>query len=148
MKVAIGADHAGYIYKQPIIEHLKANKIEVIDMGTDSLASTDYPRYAFKVGEAVRDKIVDYGVLICGTGVGMSIAANKVRGVRAAAVQSNFAAEATKAHNNANVLCVGSRTNTLEEVIHFVDLFFQTEFENGPRHNRRIEMISTYEEKK
>ena len=94
------------------------------------------------------DKLADYGVLICGTGIGMSIAANKVLGIRAAAIQSEFAAIATKAHNNANVLCVGSRTNTLEEVLHFVDLFFQTEFENGPRHHRRIEMITNYEEKK
>lgn len=148
MRVAIGADHAGFIYKQPVIEHLKLKQIEVIDMGTNSLESTDYPRYAFLVGEAVRDKLADYGVLICGTGIGMSIAANKVLGIRAAAIQSEFAAIATRAHNNANVLCVGSRTNTLEEVLHFVDLFFQTEFENGPRHHRRIEMITNYEEKK
>lgn len=148
MKVAIGADHAGFIYKQPIIDHLKLRQFEVIDMGTNSLESTDYPIYAFKVGEAVRDHLVDVGVLICGTGIGMSIAANKVKGIRAAAVQSDFGATATKAHNNANILCLGSRTNSLDEVIHFVDLFFDTENENGKRHLKRIQMISEYEEKK
>ena len=148
MKVAIGADHAGFIYKQPIIDHLKLRQFEVVDMGTNSLESTDYPIYAFKVGEAVRDHLVDVGVLICGTGIGMSIAANKVKGIRAAAIQSNFAATATKSHNNANILCLGSRTNSLDEVIHFVDLFFDTENENGKRHLKRIQMISEYEEKK
>lgn len=147
MKIAIGSDHAGYVYKAPITEHLKAKGYLVDDLGTYSEESTDYPIYAFKVGEAVKNKNADYGILICGTGVGMSIAANKVKGIRAAAIQSAFGAQATKAHNNANVLCLGSRTNTLEEVLHFVDLFFETENENTPRHLRRIEEIREYEEK-
>jgi len=112
------------------------------------MEKTDYPIYAFKVAESVRDKEADYGVLICGTGIGMSIAANKVKGIRAAAIQSDFAAQATKAHNHANVLCVGSRTNTLEEVLHFVDLFFDTKEDPMVRHVQRIQEISEYEENK
>lgn len=148
MKVAIGSDHAGFVYKQPIIDHLTKKGYLVDDLGTHDETSTDYPIYAFKVGEAVRDHKADAGILICGTGIGMSIAANKVKGIRAAAVQSEFGAMATKSHNNANVLCVGSRTNTLEEVLHFVDLYFKTENENTPRHLQRIKLISEYEEKK
>jgi len=146
MKIAIGADHAGFVYKEPIKNHLFERGYDVVDVGTDSTESTDYPIYAFRVGEAVRDHQVDYGILICGTGVGMSIAANKVKTIRAAAIQSEFAAQATKSHNNANVLCLGSRTNTLEEVLRFVDLFFDTENENTPRHLGRIARITKYEE--
>ncbi|MBU0996875.1 MAG: ribose 5-phosphate isomerase B [Firmicutes bacterium] len=146
MKIAIGSDHAGFIYKQPIKMHLKSKGYEVIDKGTLSEEKTDYPIYAFKVAKSVRDKEAEYGVLICGTGIGMSIAANKVKGIRAAAIQSSFAAEATKAHNHANVLCVGSRTNTLEEVLHFVDIFFETEEDQMERHVKRIQEISEYEE--
>lgn len=147
MKIAIGSDHAGYVYKQPIIDHLKTKGYDVTDVGCYNEESTDYPIYAFKVGESVASHESDYGVLICGTGIGMSIAANKVKGVRAAAIQSEFGAKATKEHNHANVLCVGSRTNTLEEVLHFVDLYFDTENENTPRHLRRIEEITEYEDK-
>lgn len=146
MKISIGSDHAGFVYKQPIIDHLKSKGYEVTDFGTHSEESTDYPIYAFKVAESVSKKEADAGILICGTGIGMSIAANKVKGIRAAAVQSEFGAQATKAHNNANVLCLGSRTNTLEEVLHFVDLYFETENENTPRHLQRIKRISDYEE--
>ncbi len=146
MKIAIGSDHAGFVYKQPIIDHLKTKGFLVEDFGTKDESSTDYPIYAFKVAEAVRDEQADAGILICGTGIGMSMAANKVKGIRAAAIQSEFGAIATKAHNNANVLCVGSRTNTLEEVLHFVDLYFETENENTSRHLQRIKRISDYEE--
>ena len=146
MKIAIGADHAGFIYKQPITEHLQSKGFDVIDKGTMSLEKTDYPIYAFKVAHSVRDKEADYGVLICGTGIGMSIAANKVKTIRAAAIQTESAAIATRAHNHANVLCLGSRTNTLEEVLHFVDLFFETEPDEMERHVNRIKEISEYEE--
>jgi len=146
MKIAIGSDHAGFEYKEPVIEMLKAKGIEVIDLGTHDTHSTDYPTYAFKVGNAVADKTADLGVLICGTGVGMSIAANKVKGVRAGAVQSTFAAKAVKEHNNANILCVGSRTNTLEEVLRFVQIYIDTPYSEGERHSKRIHMISDYEE--
>ncbi len=146
MKIAIGSDHAGYPYKKPIISLLKELGHDVIDMGTDSLASTDYPIYAFKVGEAVRDKVADLGVLICGTGIGVSIAANKVKGVRAGACQSDFAARAMREHNNANILCLGSRINTLAEVLEFVKIYLDSEYTAGERHERRINIIKQYEE--
>jgi len=146
MKIAIGADHAGFEYKPQIVKLVKELGHEVIDFGTYSLDSTDYPSYAFLVGTAVQNKTADLGILICGTGIGMSIAANKVKGVRAAAIQNRIAAKATREHNDANVLCVGSRTNPLEEVLEFVRIFLDTPYSNGDRHTKRVHMISDYEE--
>ena len=145
MKIAVGSDHAGFPYKEPIIARLKQRGIDVLDVGTASTASTDYPLYAFKVAKTVAAKEADLGVLICGTGVGMSIAANKVRGIRAAAVQSAFAATAVREHNDANVLCVGSRTNTLPDVLSFVDAWLDATPAAGERHQKRIQMITDYE---
>ena len=145
MRIAIGSDHAGFLYKQALVEHLKKQGIEVLDVGTTSQESTDYPTYAFRVATSVQEHLSDAGVLICGTGIGMSIAANKVKGIRAGAVQSAFAAQAIKEHNDANVICVGSRTNTLPEVISFVDVYLKSHFLGGDRHSRRIELISKYE---
>lgn len=146
MKIAIGSDHAGFAYKEEIKLYLARKNIEFVDFGTKSIDSTDYPLYAEKVGASVRDRQADIGILICGTGIGMSIAANKHRGIRAAACQSAFAARASREHNNANVLCVGSRTNTIEEVLEFVDLFVNTPFSNGERHVKRIDLIRKIEE--
>lgn len=145
MKIAIGSDHAGFPYKEPVAARLRERGIDVVDVGTDSTVSTDYPLYAFKVAEAVAGKSADLGVLICGTGVGMSIAANKVKGIRAAAVQSAFAATAVREHNDANVLCVGSRTNTLPEVLSFLDAWLDAVPITGERHLKRIKMISDFE---
>jgi len=145
MKIAIGSDHAGFPYKGPIIARLKERGFDVVDVGTDSTASTDYPIYAFRVAEAVAGKAADLGVLICGTGIGMSIAANKVPGIRAGAAQSAFAATAVREHNDANVLCVGSRTNSLSEVLSFVDAWLDAVPATGERHQKRIRMISDYE---
>lgn len=145
MKIAIGSDHAGFPYKEPVAARLKERGIDVVDVGTDSTVSTDYPLYAFRVAEAVAGKSADLGVLICGTGVGMSIAANKVKGIRAAAVQSAFAATAVREHNDANVLCVGSRTNTLPEVLSFLDAWLDAVPITGERHLKRIKMISDFE---
>ncbi len=146
MRIAIGADHAGFEYKDAVIQMLQQRKIDVTDFGTSNLQSTDYPIYAFRVAKAVQSKTVDYGILICGTGVGMSIAANKVRGIRAGVAQSDFAARAIKEHNDANVICLGSRTNSLEEVLSFIQIYLDTEFSGGERHSKRIHMISDYEE--
>jgi len=146
MKIAIGADHAGYVYKIEIMMLLESRKIEVIDFGTKNLDSVDYPFFAFKVGECVRDHEADLGVLICGTGVGMSIAANKVKGIRAGVCQSVFAARAIKEHNNANVICFGSRTNTLDEVLEYLNIYLDAKFSNGERHWKRLELIKKYEE--
>lgn len=148
MKIAIGADHAGFVYKQPIVEHLENKGHLVLDLGTYSLDSTDYPNYAIAVSEKVKHKEADLGILICGTGIGMSIAANKVEGIRACACQVEFVAKACREHNNANVLCLGSRTNTLEEVLHFVDLFIETPYSEGLRHQARLNLIQKYEEEK
>jgi len=146
MKIAIGSDHAGFAYKEEIKLYLARKNLEFVDFGTKSIDSTDYPLYAEKVAVSVRDRQADIGILICGTGIGMSIAANKQRGVRAAACQSAFATRASREHNNANVLCVGSRTNTIEEVLEFVELFVNTPFSNGERHVKRIELIRKIEE--
>jgi ribose 5-phosphate isomerase B len=146
MRIAIGADHAGYVYKERIIELLEGRNIEVIDFGTKNLDSVDYPFYAFQVAEAVRDRQADLGILICGTGVGMSIAANKVHGIRAGVCQSVFAARAIREHNNANIICLGARTNTIDEIIEFVTIFLEAKFSHGERHIKRIDMIHRYEE--
>lgn len=146
MKIAIGSDHAGFPYKKPIIDHLKSQGIETIDKGCYSDTPTDYPIYAIKVAEAVRDQEADYGILICGTGIGMSIAANKVKGIRAGACQTEFVARAMKEHNHANVLCLGSRTNTIQEALHFVDLYLQYEYSTAERHCKRLDIIHSYEE--
>lgn len=145
MRIAIGSDHAGFLYKQALVEHLKASGHQVLDVGTHSLESTDYPLYAFKVAEAIQLGHADEGILICGTGIGMSIAANKVKGIRAGAAQSLFAAQAIKEHNDANILCVGSRINTLQEVQSFTDVYLKSHFQGGERHSRRIDLISKYE---
>lgn len=146
MKIAVGADHAGYVYKSEIIAMLEERGNEVLDFGTKNLDSVDYPVFAFKVGECVRDKDADLGVLICGTGVGMSIAANKVKGIRAGVCQSVFAARAIKEHNNANIICFGARTNTLDEILEFLAIFLDTKFSYGERHMKRLELIRQYEE--
>jgi len=104
LKIAIGADHAGFDYKQEIAKYLIEQNHEIVDFGTDSNEATDYPDYAVLVAKAVSMGKVDFGVLVCGTGIGMSIAANKVRGVRAAVVSNKFTAESSKTHNHANVI--------------------------------------------
>jgi len=146
MKIAIGADHAGFKFKKAIIEHLRKNNYEVVDFGTDSEGATDYPDFATTVARSVRDKIADLGILICGTGIGMSIAANKVKGVRAALITSKFAAESSKNHNHANVITFGSRVNKIEEVLEFIDIFLKTEKSTEPRHLKRVEKVGKYEE--
>ncbi len=146
MKIAIGSDHAGYPYKAPIIASAQGARIEVADLGTDSTAATDYPVYAFRVARAVTGKEADLGILICGTGVGMSIAANKVKGIRAGVAETAFAARATREHNDANILCLGSRTNTLPEVLEFVGIFLDAAYSGGERHQKRIDMIRDFEE--
>ena len=142
MKIGIGSDHAGFLNKKKLIAHLRAKGHEVIDYGTESEESTDYPDYALLIGKAVSRGEVEKGVLACGTGVGMSIAANKVRGVRAAAVQCVEAARLSRQHNDANIICVGSRVNTYDEIEKMIDTWLDTEFEGGERHVRRIEKIA------
>lgn len=144
MKIAIGCDHGGFILKQGILDFLKQREIEVTDFGTFDEKSVDYPVYGKKVAQAVASGEVDKGILLCGTGIGISIAANKVRGIRAAVVTDEFCAEACKAHNNANVLALGGRVVSPELAVKLVAVWLDTEF-GGERHQRRIDMISDIE---
>lgn len=138
--IAVGADHAGYLYKARLIEHLKSNGYEVINVGTDSGESVDYPVFAQKVSEKVQSGEAFAGILICGTGIGMSMAANKEKGIRAALCTDLVMAEYTRLHNNANVLCMGARIIAYEMAEMIADKFLNTEFEGG-RHQRRIDLF-------
>ena len=145
MKIAIAADHAGFPLKEALREKLAAAGHEVRDMGTSSVESTDYPDYASKVAHAVSAGEAERGVLVCSTGVGMSIAANKVRGVRAALALNEDEVRLTRQHNDANVLCFGARYFDAGTASNLVDTFLTTEFEGG-RHARRVGKIGQLEE--
>lgn len=141
MKVAIGSDHGGFEYKGKIIDFLNKNGYEVKDFGTYSNESCDYPEYAHQVANAVVSGEFDRGILICGTGIGMSIAANKVKGIRAALCSDTFSAHATREHNDSNVLCLGARAIGDELALDIVKVWLETNFSNGERHLRRINML-------
>ncbi|HAN86127.1 MAG: ribose 5-phosphate isomerase B [Bacillota bacterium] len=140
MKVAIGSDHAGYDVKEEVLKKLSCEGHEVKDFGTHSHESVDYPDIAHEVAEAVASGDCDRGVLICGTGIGMSIAANKVRGVRAALCHDDFTARMAREHNDANILAVGTRTTATYGIMRMVDIFLSTEFAGG-RHANRVSKI-------
>jgi ribose 5-phosphate isomerase B len=140
--IAIGSDHGGYELKLEVIKHLQERGFEVKDYGCDSPASCDYPVYAKAVSEAVAAGECELGILICGTGIGMSMAANKVDGIRAALCSDCFSAKATREHNNANVLCMGARTIGPGLALMIADIFVDTPFSNDERHVRRIKLFS------
>ncbi|MBV9217672.1 MAG: ribose 5-phosphate isomerase B [Acidobacteria bacterium] len=144
MKIAIGADHAGYEEKEKLKATLDEMGIQYEDMGTDSPASVDYPDFAKKVGEAVASGEVDQGLLVCGSGTGMAIAANKVPGVRAAVAWNEEIAKLAREHNNANVLSLSARYIEPDENEKIVKAFFTTGFDAG-RHERRVEKINEIE---
>lgn len=144
MRIAIGADHAGFHSKQQMSDRLAKAGHEVIDLGTDSPEPCDYPEPAFRVARAVADGKADRGVLLCGSGVGMSIVANKVPGVRAAFVLDDYTAEMCRRHNDANVICLASRQTAQDAMERFTDKFIAAEFEGG-RHMRRVEKIARVE---
>lgn len=144
MKIAIGNDHAGFLLKPDVIKHLESRGIEVIDLGHNDTSSCNYSVSAIKVGEAVAAGQVDGGILICGTGVGISIAANKVKGVRAACVSEPFSAALSKQHNNANILCFGSRVVGVGLATMIVDAWLDAQFEGG-RHAIRVDSIMDIE---
>ena len=146
MNVALGVDHAGFPLKKEIETMLRALGATVIDMGTSSDASCDYPDFAEKVARAVVSGQADRGVLVCGTGIGMSIAANKVAGVRAAVVTDEKTAELSRRHNDANVFCAGARTLPMLKIAEALKVWLQTPFEGG-RHQKRIEKIAQLEKK-
>jgi ribose 5-phosphate isomerase B len=145
MKIAIGSDHAGFVLKEQLREKLRAEGHEVVDVGTTSTESTDYPDYAAAVGHAVRDGEVDKGVLVCSSGVGMSIAANKIRGVRAALGTNTDEVSYVRRHNDANILAIGQKYTEPALAEAMLDVFLTTEFEGG-RHQRRLDKIKILEQ--
>lgn len=144
MKIAIGADHGGFELKEIIKAHLLEKEYQVIDCGTNSSQSVDYPEYGIKVGEAVIKEEAELGILICGTGIGISIAANKVKGIRAALCTNSYMARMAREHNNANVLALGARVLGKGLALEIVDTFLAASF-SGWRHSRRLDQISEYE---
>lgn len=146
MKIVIGNDHAAVELKNIIREHLESKGIEVINVGTDTNDSCDYPVYGEKVGRAVASGEADLGIAICGTGVGISIAANKVKGVRACVCSEPYSAKLSRMHNNSNVLAFGARVVGSEMAKMIVDTWLEAEYEGG-RHQRRVDLIHAIEEK-
>ena len=144
MKIALGADHAGFELKQQVKQHLLDRGLQVDDKGTNSGDSVDYPDYARKVGEDVVRKHADLGILVCGTGIGMSMAANKVQGIRAANVSNEFEAQMAREHNDANVLTLGARVLEPSTALKLVDKFLETQFAGG-RHQLRVDKIMNIE---
>lgn len=146
MKISIGCDHGGYELKETIKKHLDERHIEYRDYGTNSAESVDYPDYALNVAESIKNGESDCGILCCGTGIGISIAANKVPGIRAATVGDVFSAKACKEHNNANIICLGGRVTGPGLADMIVDTWLDAEFQGG-RHQRRIDKITEIEKK-
>ena len=146
MKIAIGCDHAGYQYKEIVKKHLEEKGFEVIDKGTYSEERVDYPVYGEAVANAVASGEADKGIVICGTGIGISISANKVKGIRAALCTNEYMARMARKHNDANVLAFGARVLGIDVALGIVDEFFSTDFEGG-RHEKRVNLIKEIEEK-
>ncbi|MDR2799002.1 MAG: ribose 5-phosphate isomerase B, partial [Bifidobacteriaceae bacterium] len=142
MKLAVASDHAGYELKNEVLSHLEERGIEYEDFGTYSLESTDYPSYGRLVGEKVAGGEAELGLLFCGTGVGISIAANKVKGIRAVVCSDTFTAKASKQHNNSNILAMGGRVVGVGLAIEIFDAWFDATFEGG-RHQKRIDLIES-----
>jgi len=143
MKISLGSDHGGYELKNVLKLHLEENGYEVLDNGTFSEDSVDYPDYGQKVAKDILEKRADRGVVVCGTGIGISISANRFKGIRAALVNSEEYVKLCRQHNDANVLALGGRFTTPEDAKKFVDIFLTTEFEGG-RHQRRLDKIDSF----
>ena len=144
-KIAIGNDHTALAMKHHVAAYLSGKGHTVVNLGTDSEERTDYPLYGRAVAEAVKSGTCDLGVLICGTGIGISLAANKVKGIRAAVCSEPYSAEMTRRHNDSNIIAFGARVVDFETAERIVDAFFEAEYEGG-RHARRVEMITAIEE--
>lgn len=138
--IALGCDHGGLEIKNAVIEELKKRGIDYIDLGTNTTDSVDYPVYAKKVCAEITSGRCEKGILCCGTGIGMSIAANKVKGIRAAVLSDAFSAEMTRRHNDSNVLCLGGRVIDCKKAVELANIFLDTEFEGG-RHEKRVAML-------
>jgi len=144
MKIAIGCDHGGLEHKNAIKAHLEGLGYEVQDFGIYEQVSVDYPDIAVKVCDSITKNECERGILVCGTGIGMSIAANKIKGIRAAACSEHFSAKFTRLHNNSNILCLGGRVIGVGTALELAEIFVTTEFEGG-RHQNRINKISDIE---
>jgi len=144
MRIALGTDHRGYKVKEKIKKHLESKEHEIEDFGTNSEESVDYTDFAIEVGESVAKKKSDRGILVCWTGIGMCIAANKVKGVRAASCLSKEAAQLTRQHNDSNVLCISAKFTPEDHLFEIVDTWLEAEFEGG-RHIPRLKKITDYE---
>jgi ribose 5-phosphate isomerase B len=147
VKLSIGSDHAGYDLKKQIFEYLQKEGHVVIDQGTYNKDSVDYPDFAEWVVKDVQNKEADYGILVCYTGIGMSMAANKARGIRAALVGKVEDAVLTREHNNANVLCLSAKNTSVEDAFEIIKAFLSTDFAGG-RHERRVEKVMRFENEK
>lgn len=139
MRISIGSDHGGFNLKEQVVKYLET-KYDVVDYGCQNLDSCDYPVYAKKVASDVSNKQSDFGILICTTGIGMSITANKFKNVRAALVTNIESAHLTRMHNNSNVICLGAKFTTYDEAINYIEAFLNEKFEGG-RHERRVNQI-------
>ena len=142
--IAVGCDHAAFTFKTELIEYLKEKGYEVKDFGSDGKVRSEYPEYAAMVCKSIQSGECEKGLLFCGTGIGMSIAANKHKGIRAAVCMEALGAELSRRHNDANVLCLGARMVGLELAKYIIDAWLKTEFEGG-RHQGRVDMISAIE---
>ena len=138
--IALASDHAGFELKEAIKKHLVENNYDILDFGTNSTASVDYPPFARMAAEAVVAGECDKGIICCGTGIGVSIVANKVRGIRCALCTNEFTAEMSRKHNDSNMLALGARVTDQDLALKMVDIWLNTEFEEG-RHKRRVDMI-------
>ncbi len=147
MKIVIGCDHGGLEHKNAIVEHLKDRGFEVLDCGIYEQKSVDYPDIAKKVCGQITNGNYERGILVCGTGIGMSMAANKIKGIRAACCSDHFSAKYTRLHNDANILCLGGRVVGIGVALELADIFIDTEFEGG-RHANRVAKIAEIEENK
>lgn len=139
MKICIGSDHGGFLLKEKVRKYFES-KYEVIDMGCYSEERCDYPVFAKKVASAVQNQECDFGILICTTGIGVSIVANKFKGVRAALVTNEDVASLSRNHNNSNVICLGAKYTSYEDAVKYIDIFLNAKFEGG-RHERRVAQI-------
>lgn len=145
MKVAVGCDHGGYVLKDAVVSTLEQLGAEVVDFGCFGTESVDYPTFGYAVADAVASKKCDVGVVMCGTGIGISIAANKVKGIRCGLCTNAFMAEMTKRHNNANIIALGGRVVAPDEARDIVKAWYTAEFDGG-RHQHRLDMIKDIEE--
>ena len=145
MKIGIASDHRGYERKEELKKLL--SDYNIIDFGCDSVDMVDYPKYAFLLSEAVIKRKIDLGIIMCGTGIGVSIACNKVKGIRCAKIDSESQAKSAKEHNNANVLAFSAEANTALDIKKMIDIFINTKFSNNERYQNRINQVELYEDK-